>query len=463
MIEKIPSQHQRYVLAVIAVVLLSVLVGISVTVVTGIVGMGPQAFLVLMLSVVLWLALLRYFEFALAFLMIGFPFYILLFNVLGINTSSASTFLFYFFTSTAAFIGAARQNSTHLSLVIKKPATLFLALFMVWMGLNWAFLSPGIQEGRDKLIFGVLLMILPYLTSSLYTIENLRRFMLSVIGIGTVLLILSITAYISGAGFVNSRFTLAENISPLALAYFLGAAAVLSFIYAVQQRRVAVTLLVGIGLAGVVFVTILTSSRGPVLALALSVLATVFLSRSGQRFQTVIIFTLFAVVVSSLLPLVPSLGRYQNLLPVMASLQETGEVDVQSLDIASAGRVTIWQVSLSDWRNNSLTGVGLGNTGSVGFAHNFLLETLVEVGLIGFVFLSLFLITTIINLVRSGSIDFKDRTLYFATLALLVYSLTQASFSGRIQTSTMLWVASGMVNALILFQSSNLITAHQEN
>lgn len=463
MIEKITAEYQRYTLAGITVVLLSVLAGVLVTTVTGMLGIEPQTLLVSALSVALWLIILRYFELALALLMIGFPFYVLSFNFLNINTSSTSTFLFYFLTSTAAFIGAVGQNFPRLSLVGKRPTTIFLALFMSWMGLNWVFFNFGVQEGRDKLVFGVLLMILPYLTLSVFTVENLRRFILSVIGIGMALLTLSMVAYMSGGSFINARFTLSENISPLALAYFLGAAAVLAFVYAIQQRRLAVTVPVGIGLAGVAFVTILTSSRGPVLAFALSVLAVVFSSRPGQRFQAVLILTLFAVAVISLLPLVPSLNRYQNLLPVVRALQETGEVDMQNLDSVSAGRVTIWQASLSDWRNSPLTGVGLGNTGSVGFAHNFLLETLVEIGLIGFVSLSLFLITTIINLFRSSSIDYKDRMLYFATLALFVYSLTQASFSGRIQTSTMLWVASGMVNALILFKSSNLTIPQQEN
>jgi O-antigen ligase len=461
--ESITNQYQRYILISILIIFSAVVVGISVTAVTHIWGIEPQEFLALMLSFVLWFVLLRYFEVGLAILMVGFPFYALLFNVLGISTSPVSTFLFYFLTSTAVFIGTARQNITHLPLIAKKPVALLLMIFIGWMGLNWLFFSIGIQEGRDKIIFGLLLMILPYFSASLFTVENLRRFVLAVIVISTILLIISVMVFLSGVGFVNnSRFSLAENISPLGLAYFLGAGAALSFAYVVHQRRLSITLIVAIGLAGVVFVSILTLSRGPILALALSILAIAALARSSQRLRTILVFALFAVTVSSLLPLVPSLERYQYLLPVIVSLQETDEVDVQSLDIASAGRLTIWQISLSNWSNNPLTGAGLGNTRSIGFAHNFLLETLVEVGLIGFIFLLLFLIATIINLFHTMSVYYKNQTLYLATLALFVYGLTQASFSGRIQTSTILWLAAGMVNALVIHGSSNLMMPDQK-
>jgi O-antigen ligase len=128
---------------------------------------------------------------------------------------------------------------------------------------------------------------------------------------------------------------------------------------------------------------------------------------------------------------------------------------VQNLDVAGAGRITIWQLSVTNWSKNPVAGVGLGNTGEVGFAHNFVLETLVELGLLGLLFLLMFLIITVANLVRLRSVNWQDQTFYLVVTGLFVYSLVQGSFSGRIQTLTMLWIAAGMVNALIVCKSGS--------
>lgn len=449
------SQNQRHIVTLLIVLLVSIFTGVAVAVITNRVGGRSNTVIIMIFAVVLWLILLRYFEVALALLMIGFPFYVLFFNAVGVVTTPVTTFVFYFLTATSGLVGAIWHNPSKLKYVLKQPSTLFLILLVGWMILSWLLFAFGVPEAQDKVIFAFLLMVSPYVSISLLTYKSLHRFMVAVIGIGTVLLLLALAAFVTGVGLSMPRFSLDENISPLGLAYFLGVTAVFAFVWSFYKHRSMITIFTALGLASVVFVILLTRSRGPIIALILPILIIVSLMRSNLRLQVVLILLLFTVTISSLLPLVPSFSRYERFVPVVTVLQESGQVDLENLDSASAGRMTIWQVSATRWLSSPVTGVGLGNTENVGFAHNFILETLVELGVIGLVLLTLFL-GVILRLLRLRPVNREDQILYFAALGLFIFAIVQASFSGRTQTLTTLWVSTGMINALFLISTQDI-------
>jgi O-antigen ligase len=139
---------------------------------------------------------------------------------------------------------------------------------------------------------------------------------------------------------------------------------------------------------------VLTFSRGPVFGFIL-VLPFFFLGSS--KFTSKIKFLLFFVLLIGSLYLFVS-TNYQE-----SFIERYTEVELDT------GRVNIWARSMDLWRKKPVFGWGVGSWAiiyphtsyvAVSDAHNFLFQILVETGLIGAVFVIIFLLSTLVSIIK---------------------------------------------------------------
>jgi O-antigen ligase len=163
----------------------------------------------------------------------------------------------------------------------------------------------------------------------------------------------------------------------------------------------------------------------------------------SRRLETVLGLIVIAILVVLLAPLAPGWARFDRVVDFVETLQETGDVDEQLLAIATSGRTAIWQDSVSAWRGSPLVGVGLGNYPGGVFSHNFAIEILTELGLLGIALFILFFSAVVLSLRRLMA-QSDDPMMARLIVGLLVFALMHMSFSGRLQTITDFWLAAGL-------------------
>jgi O-antigen ligase len=432
----------------VSILLLSGISGLTISIIPSLFGIGTAAAFGLILLVVVWLVLVRHFEVALALSLVGLPFYIFIFDALGVETSSATTFFFYLSLISSGLVGVVKSNASRVKSVIGKPTTLWLLSFLIWMVLSWLLMTRDIREAQEKIVFGFLRMLFTYVAISSFTSKNLRKFIIAALVMGGVLLLLSLRAFLVGGSSISGRFSFHENVSALVLAYDLGVVCVLGFVWA-SLTRGRYMLPMNLGLALLFFVMVLSNSRGPLLASAVSIVSVSLLVFRVRKAKILFLLVVLAIVLSALFSLVPSLDlrRYERVSLLVSTWWESGEIDEELLRSATSGRTDIWRTSVQRWASSPIIGVGLGDYGNTKFAHNFVLETLLELGVIGLCILLGFFGGTISQL-RAELRNPSDRWLAFSTVGLFVFAVVHASLSGRVQTVADVWVATGMINAL---------------
>lgn len=316
------------------------------------------------------------------------------------------------------------------------------------MVLSWFFMTRDSREAQEKIVFGFLRMLFTYVAISSFASKNLRKFIIATLVIGGVLLLLSLRAFLVGGSSTSPRFSFHESVSALVLAYDLGVVGVLGFVWG-SLTRGRYVLLIDLGLALLFFVILLSNSRGPLLASVVSILSVSLLIFKARKAKILFLLALLAIVLSALFSLVPSLDlhRYERLSLLLSAWWESGEIDEQLLRSATAGRTDIWRASVQRWTSSPIIGVGLGNYGDAKFAHNFILETLLELGVVGLCILLGFF-GGVVRQLRAELRNPSDRLVALATAGLFVFAVVHASLSGRVQTVADLWVATGMINAL---------------
>jgi O-antigen ligase len=404
-----------------------------------------------LLLAVLWLLFFRHPEVGLAIQLVGFPLYPTVFGWLGLTTSSQTTFIFYLFLATSYLIGGAYRNRRKLREIFCQPAMIAVAAFIGWMLFNWLALSINNDYALYKIGFIPLLMLAPLLGSQLLGIPQMRRFLWIVLGIGALSIIIGLKGLAAADIHEVMRLSVSEFTSPLGFAYSIGASAVV----AVSLGWLGTTwlrLMVLVFVAAAVFLIAASGSRGPLLALGATFCISVLMGRRRRLFIFAIMMLFVGILplLSSHLPDAP-LRRIQRTFDVIGSWQE------QDLTIASAGRSDIWATSVALWSHNPLVGIGVGNyqlfDPAGQFSHNFILEILVELGMIGLVFFTIYFFFVASALRRLVT---QETELAMVGATLLVYSLVQISFSGQIQGAVMFWFSSGVVLLLGRYSPAHL-------
>lgn len=184
-----------------------------------------------------------------------------------------------------------------------------------------------------------------------------------------------------------------------------------------------------------IFCMLVGGGRGAfVLFVIMSIFFVIHLFKDGKKLLVV----LFCIVLITLI------GCYFMQDTVNELLGFTGEgVDrltnffSSTNDIESDQRFRIYTESLALIKKNILLGTGIGSVfyelGN--YAHNWLLDILIDTGIIGLIFVIIIIIRTTYVLIRLIRIDWK----YTAILLMLIETLTNLSFSGCYLSDGRIW------------------------
>lgn len=189
------------------------------------------------------------------------------------------------------------------------------------------------------------------------------------------------------------------------------------------------------------FFMALTGSKGPILALLISMLISYLLYQKkfglykGAIFINIMILAFVCISLYFLLP--------DNILLRLTS----GDIDNQRTSII---RLFAIMEGLTNFKQNIIFGVGFGAYkfqtpffGVIVYPHNIFIEFLSETGLIGFTLFSIILISTIKMLRR---LYFKLEIFSFLFIQFLfISSLINANFSGHIGYNVMFWFSCGLI------------------
>lgn len=429
-----------------------IVVGLALAALIGfITGRVSDALLIGMVFLVMafWI-LARRPAIAIAVLLSAFYFYPFIFDRVGWETSADITSAYYILLAASGYYFIfVTKRSVNWSL-LRNPAVIALAGFLTWMIVNWLSFSANNPEAQLRMVYVPLTLIVPFSVAALSSDQQLDTTFRWVIGFGAVGILIGLLVYATGSGAVvgSLRFTISRSVNPLSFTYPLAIGALLLGARVMLSTSLRAWIAWAVYVGGVSFMILLTNTRGPLLALVVGVIVLVLLRRRISWQFVVVIVLVTVVLVSVVLPMVPSLGRFESIVTWIASVMSDEAADSTGLLMsASGGRENLWQMSILAWQSSPLLGIGPANLGSGTYSHNFALEILSELGLVGIVLFSvfvLFLLRAVIQVARC----YPDRALRTTVLALLAFSLIHISFSGRIQLQVSFWFASGAIIAL---------------
>jgi O-antigen ligase len=330
-----------------------------------------------------------------------------------------------------------------------KEASLAIALALVVLVSSAYTPAPG--YGQEKAVRFITLTMLAFVVP-LVVVQNsqeLYRFLLGIMAIG---LVLALEGLLEG-GVLFTAF----GSNTLELGYGAGIAILIVMFLILPGSRSVASRAAAIVIVGVLtWAMIGSGSRGPLQALAVSMVMTFLLSlvlRYRRRFALISIVAVAGIVLfvfSSALVPSASLARFRLLL-------SGGETQAQT---SSAGtRLFYWRQSLALLSEHPLVGGGAGafarfvlGVDTQEYPHNILLELASETGLVGltiFVCLLLSILQRLLFALHiSGLIHDYNRSLLFTVFALLTFELVGAMLSGDLNDGRGLWALFGVTIAV---------------
>ena len=326
-----------------------------------------------------------------------------------------------------------------------------LAIVLSVVVLVGSVYTPAPGYGQEKAIRFISLTLLAFVVplAVVQSPQELHRFLLGMLAIG---LVLAVEALLEG----GERFT-AFGSNTLALGYGAGSASLIALFLVLPGLRTGVLkpmTLVTIGLLAVAMIG--SGSRGPLLALAVSIVVTFLLSLAlghRRKFALMSVVALAGIVVfvfsSSLVP-ASSLERFSFLL-------HGTETQVEN---SSAGtRLSYWRQSLALFSERPLVGSGTGGFAwfvsgrdTQEYPHNIVLELATETGIVGltiFACLMLFIVQNLLSALHvSALIEGFNRSLLVTLFAILTFELVGAMLSGDLNDGRGLWALFGVTIAV---------------
>lgn len=388
-------------------------------------------------------------------------FYIVLFalDFLGIDTSSAITAGFHIVLASCYLSNIVRAKFVAKSFL--NPTTVAFIFMLIWFGLNWYFYARGSSLGTSKLGFMFTMMIPSFIGIQLLDLEQIKQFRSYSIFLGITGLILAVLAMavIGNTTDEFGRFRVTPSANPLTFAYPLGIGALFMFSLA-MERTVKYKLVAALMLASTFFFMLSTGSRGPLLALFISIFMVLWWVgvKKWIRFAPISIM-IITLVSFSLMSFIPDSALERiYLVGDFLSGSTTATANAVSND-----RLRLWQTSIDIWLRYPITGIGIGNMGLyIGkqseFSHNFVLELLSETGGLG---LLLFL-----NALGGVAIAFRQVRrmkhtvgVTSAIIGLFVFSFINLSLSGQLTTAIPFWIAIGGITRLGILGKQKEITS----
>jgi len=416
-----------------------------------------MTFLILgMIGAIAYGLLIRFPVLSLMFIVHGFYYYPLAFEFLGLNTSSITTIGFWSLFSSTGLIGYLRQRLNHITFHIYNPCILLFVAFFSWNVASWALVSNFSEPATQRISFAFFMMAAPFLIGLLMEPRQIRTFFKILIIFGVLGSLIAVFRYISGDFSQTSRYSISEFSGSLQFVYAISISLLCLLSLAFEKRQIRLWILVAFQYLLVYFLVFAASSRGALIILTIATILLLILSGAWQdRLRLVIALAPVVFVMPIFLPFISfsATERFGDLFNWLINFELNLNSD--SLWDATGGRAQIWAYSFGYWKNAPWIGIGIAEieTTLIGtFVHNFILETLVELGLVGSLIFTLFFGVTgkyALVLYKVKENAFENRT----ALIVYLFSIMTMLFSGRLQTHGLFWLSCGLISSLAVAAS----------
>lgn len=259
------------------------------------------------------------------------------------------------------------------------------------------------------------------------------------------------------------RFTLIGN--PIGVGRIFSVMVIISLIYFLREKSNKIIYMIGI-LLGLI-ITLATNSRGPLVALILTIFIYLALFSEIEKKKILMIALVLLIVFISLLSILPKnfVSRYTFGLSKEVHISKK-EIKVFS---TSKERETYLAQSISYLSRNPhkiLFGIGTGSFSYISknidarlYPHNIFIEIILEFGIVGILLFILPFIFLIIDFIRYrhtfSGYSYSNLVLW---IVLTILFFLNAQVSGDINDNRLLWFFEGGVIGLILSAKKNINT-----
>lgn len=290
-------------------------------------------------------------------------------------------------------------------------------------------ISPLTEHAQNKIsiLFSVtaIAVLSPFFI--LINRRQIRIFLTSFVVIGIFAMALTLFSSNNTANAYTNRLTL-EGVNTIGTAQMVCAGAIVSFlgIFSKKNNMLGKTFLAFLSSA-MLFVALLSGSRGPVLAAVMALLFVIVSTSMLRRYFLRAVAGIFLVLGTAV---------------VWASFSSSDGLD-RLLDFlggksegSAQARIELWEYTLRQIADSPL-GIGWGGFQTVVFdyPHNLLLEIAVEAGLV------IALLTTVILIMSLKKYVKNDGDLYRATLlALFIFSIANSMVSSDLNGNRLVWI-----------------------
>ena len=352
-------------------------------------------------------------------LIAGLPLYFILIERADIEKPKMMTATYLALWILVAAAGLKGRRSS----LLKRPQVLwcyfaFLALYYV----NWSMWPKATPLDELMWAYSVASAIVPFMLGSSFQSRDLRPFFLAITALSLGVSAIVLLSYLGGGEAASGRFLVADALNPISQSLVIGYALLIAVAYVLVERRLWPIVVA----SPVLFLLALGGSRGPVIALIAAVVA---MSMAGRRSWKALGLTVL------LLAAIPFVGMH---LP--------GEIKDRYLtteDVSIGGRLEAAEAAVSRWLEYPIFGSGTSGNGDITYAHNMVLQILMETGFLGlllFLGLSVPIVWTFMKRIGKEPPGWER----VALLGFLVYALVEAQVSGTIMAFGPLWMALGI-------------------
>jgi len=328
-----------------------------------------------------------------------------------------------------------------------------LVLLILIIGLTY---STNPSYGKQKVIFyttfNFLLVIAPILI--LDSEKKVSYIFTTAYLLGLALAIITLPLALSTSTIF--RFYPSDNVNPIWFSRSLGVSLLASvFIISTIKRR-AVKIFILATWPLFIYLMLRSWSRGPMLGIILALIIFFYLQpKISWRLKIIGGAVIFFAGVGILLVT-------SNV--ILARLQAP-----ISQEASAAFRVLAWIEAVRMFIAHPLTGIGTGSffidfpfTPFI-WPHNIFLEAASENGIIGFLALGMFFLTTFLlglKNIRLATLR-KNRQMNIIAVTIFIFALWNSQMSGDITGNEIIWLAAGLISALALIQDGRL-KAHEK-
>lgn len=390
-------------------------------------------FFIFILTIILSIFFINFPALAVSVQMVGVPFYGVIMERLGRNPDSTSSLILFLVLSSGYIIG--NLKFWRLQKLNNFPVFSW-GLFLSWGILSLAIVSSSIINTQYYLGLLIVLAVAPFWGS--FFSKDISTILKANVIIGIFLIILS---FLTGQVLSTLRWSISTNVSPLSIAYSSGIAALCAVGLALEKKiNTVVAICVGLGS---LYIILLSGSRGPLIALVLSLVLLILLNKTRKN-----------ILMKVLIIIVFLLGGWEIFRRFLSQYASNRFFDLvylttnPSTNVDSLSRIEIWKRSISLWLDHPWVGNGVGYYALIDpvrkYSHNFLLEILVEMGIIGLLLFLTFLLALAINIIKAATHRKKWDHHGAILVSLLGFVLVKLLFSSQIKADYQFWLICGL-------------------